>query len=259
MIKNLNSVSRSMSFVARLAATYILLFAAAMVNGGLAEEPALILSQSGVPADDAGSTPHSASDNITAAANAEDQGERKFEGRGVIRHNGTDTNPADASTTVPAVSELARAIRKLDWRKLEIIGAPRDTRHKPFQSATKGEMIRNAIGLAIQTQQSRQGPDRGIFKRTVAHGAGGVGENISSAPNVSAASTHGSDLGSQTPLPFNVNRARINIPPLNTAVNHSIISGKSIGRPALGIGMIGGATKNVMGVVSGTNIHPKHP
>ena len=54
-------------------------------------------------------------------------------------------------------------------------------------------------------------------------------------------------------------RAGINSPLVNKAVNHSIISGTGMGRPGMGIGTIGGATKNVTGAVSGTDFRPKHP
>lgn len=241
-----------MSFVARLAVTYTLLFVAAMVNGGLAEESTLILAQSGVPPD--GSPLHSASGNIAAPTTAKGKGDRKFEDHGVIRRDGTDANAIDASTTVRAVSEVPRADRSLAWKKLKIIGG--STRHKPSEFATKGGMIRNGIGQAIQTQQSRQGPDGGVLKLTAARGAG---ESISSGLDVSAASMHAPDLRSQISPPFNVTHASTNILPLNTGMNHSIINGKGIGRRGLGTGMIGGATKNVTGVISGADFHPKHP
>jgi hypothetical protein len=49
--------------------------------------------------------------------------------------------------------------------------------------------------------------------------------------------------------------------PINTqltaSINRSMINGTGIGRP--GLGTLGGAKRNVAGIINGTSFRPRHP
>ena len=113
--------------------------------------------------------------------------------------------------------------------------------------------MRNAIGQPIPTRQASRGLDARIFTPAAVEGSE---KSITAVP----ASVSGPDLHRQISIPVTAIRTGTNDPPVNTAaINHSIINGTGMGRPGLGIGVIGGPAKSVGGVISGTSFRPKHP
>lgn len=51
---------------------------------------------------------------------------------------------------------------------------------------------------------------------------------------------------------------KVNIPPVNSTINHSAISGTSLNHPGVTNGTIGGPAKSGGGVINGTNTRYKH-
>jgi hypothetical protein len=194
--------------------------------------------------------------NQNSASPGKDKSE--YDDRAAIHRSGTDPNPIDTSITVQAASRLSHATKGDDWKKPRIVVPSTEVRsqHRTLASATRAGVGRNAIGQPIQTRQARQGLDGKIFTRAAVDG---IETSVTSAPGIGPASASGPGFQRQISIPVAIIHAGTNEPPVNTAMNHSIISGTGRGRPGLRIGVIGGAAKNVTGVLSGTNFHPKHP
>jgi hypothetical protein len=194
--------------------------------------------------------------NQNSASPGKDKSE--FDDRAAIHRSATDPNPIDTSITVQAASRLRHATKGDDWKKPRIVVPSTDVRsqRRTLATPTEAGVVRNAIGQPIQTRQARQGLDGRIFTRAVVDG---IERSVTNAPGIGPASAGGPDFQRQISIPVTVTHAGTNDLPVYTTMNHSIINGTGMGRPGLGIGVIGGAAKNVAGVLSGTNFRPKHP
>jgi hypothetical protein len=176
------------------------------------------------------------------------------------QHNATGANPIDTRITVPGPSKSESAIKARDWNKAKIAVPSGNFRDRTSSPGMKDGVVRNAIGVLMPPRAATKEPDadgRGFTPAAV----DGTARSIAGAALKNLASVGRPDTGRQisSPAPTVSTKANANAPPVNTELNHSVLTGTGIGHPGSGTGMIGGAGKYAAGVISGTSFRPKHP
>ena len=121
---------------------------------------------------------------------------------------------------------------------------------------SKVGVVRNAIGQPVHpTSNNIKATEVKASERTAIDGAL---KNTSSSGNGGTEAV-GIDAHRQGFVPLRAGWAAPRDPRVNTAMNHSIISGRDMVRPGLGASAIGGPAKNVAGVINGSSFRPRHP
>ena len=187
-------------------------------------------------------------------------GEEETDGKGALhgadytgtKHSGIEfLGPIDTRITVLGAPRAGRISTARDWRKRMIARPLRSSPevHQIWRRGGKDRVVRNAIGLPVyQTNADNKVTDIKSFEGTP---VGGAQKSVSPAGNggTKAIGTHPHRQGF-VPL-----RAG------GVTTNPSIIDGTGMGRPSLGMGTIGGAKKNVAGVIDeralGPGIHDR--
>ena len=176
------------------------------------------------------------------------------------QHNGTGANPIDTRITVQSPSKSESTIKSPDWNKAKIAvpsGNSRD-HYGTSSPGIKDGVGRNAIGVLMPPREAAKGPDaggRGFEPAAV----DGTARSTAGAALKNLASVGRPDTARQISSPAPTVNTKANAPPVNAALNHSVLTGTGIGHPGSGTGMIGGAGKYVAGVINGTSFRPKHP
>lgn len=281
---DLTTMSQRKRLLGRLIVAYVVLFGAAAVNASWAEDAAPGSNQRDVlPAGPGPGQRQAGSDDAGVHENATDKvdssggnigerhtgstggakGEEGTDSKGVWRGenhagtkpSGTDLGPIDTRITALGKSQFGRS-KEYGWKKSKIArpsGNSRDS-HRNWTRDTKGGVLRNAIGVPVhRSSADRTGTDKG-FQGVVV----GSRKNASS-PGNGGTEAVGTDPHHQGFVPLRAGGITSHDPQINTAMNHSIISGRDLIRPGLGAGVIGGPAKNVAGVINGTNFWPRHP
>ena len=203
-----------------------------------------------------------------AISKGRSNGEEQTDGKG-IRHgedstgakrSGTEFSPIDTRITVLGASRFGRAPKARDRKKQEIApqsGKSADHRRTSTR-ASKDSLVRNAIGLRVdQRSTENKRTDVKVFERP-------VGETT--ARSTSPAGTGG--VGAVSPdvprprrglVPLAAGGGKPQQPPINAAMNHSIIDGRDMARLGSRSSVIGGAPKNLAGGINGTSFRPRHP
>jgi hypothetical protein len=175
------------------------------------------------------------------------------------KRSGTEFSPIDTRITVlGASSRFGRAPKALDWKKQEIApqsGKSADHR-RTSAPPTKDSLVRNAVGLRVdQTSTGNKRTDVKVFERpavettprsTSRAGTGGVGAVSPDVPRRGL-------------VPLAAGGGKPQQPPINTAMNPSIIDGRDMARLGSRSSVIGGAPKNLAGGINGTSFRPRHP
>jgi hypothetical protein len=188
----------------------------------------------------------------------ESKGMRHGEDHAGAKHNGTESNPIETRITVFGKPQTGSVLNALDRKKTKtVLPSAISNHHRPLIQTNKDQLVRNSIGQPIhQLKTDGAGVNKkGLEAISTVEGAAG---SVSAVKN-SGVGIAVSDPRHQGFVPLPARDGKLHELPLNTALNHSIINGRSIGRPGLRTGVIGGATKNVAGVLNGTDIRPRHP
>jgi hypothetical protein len=273
------------SLLARLLAAHLVLFGSAALNAAGAEEVSPDKTMNGKSehghgdvaaptGSDKATSDQNATKNVDSAGGTKEQnfgsknglrsGEKADspapqhgDDRSVVKHGGMESNPIDTRITVFGKPRTARALNTLDWKKTKSAkpsGIFSDHR-RTLSHAAKNDDVRNAIGQLIH-------PTR------VDIGAGGKrrldASSVEATPKSGAAENSGAGVNGPGPrhqgfVPLPAPAGRLHNPALNTAMNHSIINGTGMGHPTWRTGAVGGSTKNLSGVLNGTDFHPRHP
>jgi hypothetical protein len=176
------------------------------------------------------------------------------------RHDGTGANPIDTRITVQSPSKSESAIKAHDWNKAKIAvpsGNFRD-HHRTSSPGMKDGGERNAIGVLMPPREAAKGPDAGGRGFAPAAVDGTARSTADAAPK-NLTSLGRPDTGRQISSPAPTVSTKANAPPVNAALNHSVLTGTGIGHPGSGTGMIGGAGKYAPGGINGSSFRPKHP
>ena len=273
------------SLLARLLAAHLVLFGSAALNAAEAEEVSPDKTMNGkserglgdvsAPTGrDKATSDQNAAKNVDSAGGMKEQnfgpknglsgGEKQDsaapqhgDDRSVVKHGAMESNPIDTRITIFGKPRTVRALDTLDWKKTKsakpsgLFGDHRRT----LSHAAKNDDVRNAIGQLIHPTRVDIGA------------AGKMRLDASSAgatPKIGAAENGGVGVSGPGPrhqgfVPLPAPDGRPHTPALNTAMNHSIISGTGMGHPTWRTGAVGGSTKNLSGVLNGTDFHPRHP
>jgi hypothetical protein len=187
----------------------------------------------------------------------ESKGMRHGEDQAGAKHNGTESNPIETRITVFGKTQTGSVLNALDRKKTKtVLPSAISNHHRPLIQTNKDQLVRNSIGQPIhQLKTDGAGVSKkGLEAISAVEGpAGSVGAVKNSGVGIAVSDPRHEGF---VPLPARDGKHEL---PLNAALNHSIINGGSIGRPGLRTGVIGGATKNVAGVLNGTDIRPRHP
>jgi hypothetical protein len=171
----------------------------------------------------------------------------------------TEFSPIDTSITVlGASSRFGRAPKARDRKKQEIAPQSGKSADHPRTSArpTKDRLMRNAVGLRVdQTSTENKRTDVKVFERP----AGERTPKSTSPAGTGGVGAVGPDLPRQGSVPLVAGGGKRQQPPINTAMNHSIIDGRDMARLGSRSSVIGGAPKNLAGGINGTSIRPRHP
>jgi hypothetical protein len=201
-------------------------------------------------------------DGVTGGEEADTAGPRHGWDHAGIKHNGMESNPIDTRITVFGKPGNIRGFSTLgarDRKKTKVAkrsGISSD-HHWTLSHPGKNNAARNAIGQLVH-QPNAAG--RGTDKKSLAATSVEATPKRRAAAENSGVGIVGPDSRHQGFVPLPAHDGKLAGPPLNTALNHSIINGTAMGRPALRIGAIGGATKNSSsGVINGTDFRPRHP
>jgi hypothetical protein len=176
------------------------------------------------------------------------------------QHNGTGANPIDTRITVQGPSKSESAIRAHDWNKAKIAvpsGNFRDHR-RTSSPGMKDSVVRNAIGVLMPPREAAKGPDAG-GRGIAPAGVDGTARSTADAALKNLTGVGRPDPGRKISGPAATVSTKANAPPVNTPLDHSVLSGTGIGHPGSGTGMIGGAAKYAAAVINGTSFRPKHP
>jgi hypothetical protein len=271
----------------RLLAVYLVLLCAAAINAASAEDVAPVSapnghgvggSESDAATKGSGSAPRDAHvddkgdcgsqgtkehragspDSGKGGEEADTKGMRHGEDHAGVKHNGIEASPIDARIPVFSKPRLGHAPGGLDRKKMKAARPPgiSDDHHQKLTRATRYIVVRNAIGQRLPlTKANGKAGDKKSPDPTVAAGSpktpgtmqnGGVGAGTS-------------ETGHYGFVPNSAHDGRLPSPPLSPTLNRSIINGSAMGRLGLRSGTIGGPTKNLAGVISGTDFRPRHP
>jgi len=160
-------------------------------------------------------------------------------------HGGTEVTPIDTRFTIGGARRSSRWLKAHDWKRFKAARTSGYLRYG-LNSArgTKGGVVRNAIGLAVEVKK----PAINDFsKSTKPLGSG----------ETQAGRTDFRREG--FPPPAQTGAVRPHDALISTALNRSIVDGRDLVRPGSGSGAIGGAAKNVVGVIDGARFRPRHP
>lgn len=175
----------------------------------------------------------------------------------VANHTDAEAAPLDTSIATQRPSHFRRELKSRDAKKYTIAhpsGNSGDRRI--WMRGSKVGVVRNAIGLPVhQTNTDIKGTDVKTSERA---GVQGALKNASSAGN-GGTEAGGIDPHRQGFVPLRAGGVAPHDPRINTAMNHSIISGRDMVHPGLGASAIGGPAKNVAGVINGSSFRPRHP
>jgi hypothetical protein len=273
------------SLLARLLAAYLVLFGSAALNAAGAEEVSPDTTMNGKSerglgdvaaptGSDKATSDQKATKNMDSPGGTKEQnfgsknglgsGEKADsaapqhgDDRSVVKHGGMESNPIDTRITILGKPRTARALSTLDWKKTKSAkpsGLFSDHR-RTLSRAAKNDDVRNAIGQLIHPTRVDIGA--AVKKRLDASSAEATPK--SGAAENSSVGVNGPGPRRQGFVPLPAPNGRLHDPALNTAMNHSIINGTGMGHPAWRTGAVGGPTKNLSGVLSGTDFHPRHP
>jgi hypothetical protein len=176
----------------------------------------------------------------------------------VANHTAAEADPIDTSITTQRPSHFRRE-QKAHESKKSTIGHPSGIsgdHRRTLMRGTKVGIVRNAIGQPVhQPSIDIRGAEVKASERTHVDGT---------LKNASPAGNGGMEAGGTDPhrqgfVPLRAGWAAPRDPRLDTAMNHSIISGRDMVHPGAGSGALGGPAKNLAGVINGTNFRPRHP
>jgi hypothetical protein len=176
----------------------------------------------------------------------------------VANHTAAEADPIDTSITTQRPSHFRRELKAHESKKSTIThpsGISGDHR-RTLMRGTKVGVVRNAIGQPVhQTSIDIRGAEVKASERTHVDGT---------LKDASPAGNGGTEAGGTDPhrqgfVPLREGWAAPRDPRLNTAMNHSIISGRDMVHPGAGSGALGGPAKNLAGVINGTSFRPRHP
>ena len=271
------------SLLARLLAAHLALLGAAAMNATWAEDAATGSTPNGTT--DSGSAGDAATKGSDKAAGDEHAGDKvdsssgnagnhhagskdatkggeEMDVKGLphgedhtgIKQNLTGSNPIDTRITVFGRPRSGHALNAKKTKIARPLGITE--RRRTLIHTNKIYVVRNAIGQRVhQANPDGKGADKKTFEATSVEGSPkGVG-----AVDHGGGGAVGSELRHQGFVPLPARDGRLHEPPLNAALNHSIINGTGMGRPAVRIGAVGGATKNGAGTINGTDFRPRHP
>jgi hypothetical protein len=284
----LTTMSQRMRLLRRLIVAHVVLFGAAMVNATWAEDAApggiLDTKTSGRSISGEGDAGTKGSEKTKVDENAADKvdsntgnmgehhtgstggakGEEGTNSKGVwhgeddSKPRATDLGPIDTRITVLGKPRFGYS-KVHGWKKSKIVrpsGNSHDS-HRIWTRATTNGVVRNAIGLPVVRQMGAdsRGTDIKGFEGSVVRGP----PKSTSSPGNGGMEVPGADFHRQGFVPLGAGGVRLHDPPINTAINRSIISGRDMVRPGLGTSVIGGPAKNLAGGINGTNFRPRHP
>jgi hypothetical protein len=173
------------------------------------------------------------------------------------KHAGFGADPIDTSITVQGPPKSRHPTWAHDWRKAKVAKLPGEFRSHHLTSTTgkKDVITRNAIGMPIQKREVRKEPDARVFTPPTIDD---TAKNAAGPAGTGGVGAVGPDLRRQGLGQLPSTGGRSHDPPINTAMNPSIINGTGMMRPGLGNGSIGGAPKSSVGVINGTSFRPRH-
>jgi len=185
------------------------------------------------------------------------KGAQRGEDHAGVKHNGTEANPIDTRITVLGKPRSGRLLSWHDRKKTKLV-QPQGTSgdHRPKLTRTnKDRVVRNAIGQRIPPTK---GGGNGTDKKRIETSSNGLPKSAGAGQNGGAVAA-GPSPQHQGFVPAPARDGRLPALTLNATANHSIINGTAMSRPGLRLGAIGGAAKNVAGVINGTDFRPRHP
>jgi hypothetical protein len=182
------------------------------------------------------------------------KGGRHGEDHAGTKPSGTDLGEIDTRITVFGRPRFGRS-KAHDWKKSKIARPSGNSRdgHRTWTRAKNG-VVRNAIGQP--TQRTSTGIKATDVKASEWAGVDGTPKSPAGNGGTEAG---GADTHRQGFVPLRAGGVTPQDPRINTAMNHSSISGRDMIRPGLGASAIGGVAKNNSGVISGIMFRPKHP
>lgn len=159
-------------------------------------------------------------------------------------HNGTEFAPIDTRITIVGPRRSWRGSKAHDWKKFKVARTPGNLRYGLNSTrGTKSGVVRNAIGLAVEPKS----PAIDAASKSTKLFANGETQ-------AGMADVHRERL-----VPAHIGAAGPHDAPMSTAMNHSIVNGRDLVRPGSGSGAVGGAAKNVTGVIDGASFRPRRP
>jgi hypothetical protein len=194
-------------------------------------------------------------DRAKGGEETDSKGVRHGEDHTGVKHNGTESNPIDTRITVFGRPRSGHPLNAHKQTKIARPSGISDHR-RTLIPTNKDPVVRNAIGQPVlQVKADTKGTIKKSLEATSVKGP---------PTSVGAVENGGGGAGLPDPrhqgfVPLPARDGRPHDLPLNAALNHSIINGTGMGRPGLRTGAIGGATKNVAGVLNGTDFRPRHP
>jgi hypothetical protein len=281
MSRDLTAMSRCMPLLAKLISMHVALFGAAAMNAAYAEDVAPVANQSeGLPVGaaegrhqpgigDGGGAANSGAAGMnadkvdagggnTAEHGAGSKGASGEEGVGRenahgdiqvdTERSGTEVGPIDTRITVTGAFGARGLSNERGWKRSKIVRLSKNLRYGRITTRTVERIVRNAIGLAVPRANIE-------IKRP----AGNDTPKSAKPSENSGMGAGGTTLHRQGFVPLQAGGVKTRDLPINTAMNHSIVNGRDMVRPGSGSSAIGGAAKNVAGVIDGYSFRPKRP
>jgi hypothetical protein len=196
-------------------------------------------------------------DGVKGGEETSSGGVRHGEDHSRVKRNGTESNPIDTRITLFNRPRSGHALNTLD-RKQDKIARPSgiSDHDRVLIHTNTDRVVRNAIGQRVhQVRANAKGSDKKSLK---ASSVEGYSKSVGAVEN-GGGGAGGPDPRHQGFVPLPARDGKLHDLPLNTVLNHSIINGTGMARPASRMGAIGDATKNVAGVINGTDFRPRHP
>jgi hypothetical protein len=189
---------------------------------------------------------------------ADTKGMRHGEDHTSVKHNGIEASPIDTRSPVFSKPRLGHALAAHDWKKMKSARRPgiSDDHHRKLTHTSGDKVVRNAIGQRLPlTKANGQDGDKRSPDATV---AAGIPKTPGTMQNGGAGAGF-SETGHYGFVPNQAHDGRLPSLPLSPTLNHSIVNGSAMGRTGLRSGTVGGPTKNLAGVINGTDYRPRHP
>jgi hypothetical protein len=193
---------------------------------------------------------------------------KKIERGETGRNKNDGANRIDTSVTVYQGKATGKKNGKL-FRNKDVdtkIRVGRTAQDKPFHDNSPNKLQRNAIGtVVVPNDSARQGPPRSAIGLPIATPTTNPGSNA--AKDAVAASTVAPPVPSANPYSVAaIQRVQNQVehPPASTVSgptppNPSFVAGTALVKPAARSGVIAGAPKLAVGVISGNTVHARHP